>query len=171
MPEYILKALENWYSLSLLKTKNFLDSLEAIKAMTKNDPAIMALEDLIIYNLGFLLFEEIDRAKIKLSSQDKESIYLNQKSIHIQEEITRLEFETEINDLLSKAIACVDEGLQNAGVSSNDISRIVTTGGSSLIPKMRQLLVEKFPQSEIEEIEVFGSVVKGLGIRAGQIFS
>jgi len=170
IPTYIAGSLKNWYSISLLKTKAFLDSVESLMAEADDKNAIQALKDLVVYNLGFMLHEEIDRVKISLSSVEAENLVFDQKSIHINEHITRGEFEDLVSDLLQLVDQCVNAGLKNAGVKPQQIDRLVITGGSSLIPAVRNHLALKFGAEKIISEDVFESVVKGLGIKAGQIY-
>lgn len=170
MPRHILQALENWYTISLLKTKQFLDSLEYLKTRVDDKAAMRALEDLIVYNLGFGLFEVVNRSKKGLSDSLTEKISFHQKAIQIEENISRLEFETMISDLLTGISECVAEGLKLSGLEEENVDRVVMTGGSSLIPIVRSRLEQKFGPDKVTNMDAFTSVVQGLGIKAGRIF-
>ena len=169
IPDSLMRSLENWYSISLLKTKSFLDSVEYIYSTANDKKPIQALKDLVIYNLGFMLFEEIDRVKKSLSLSQEEVIGFHQQSISIDEIVSRSDFEESIDDLMARIDSCVNEALALAKLETAEIDQVVMTGGSSQIPIVRQRLQDKFGISKVSEIDVFTSVVRGLGIRAGQI--
>lgn len=170
MPGHISNALQNWYSMSLLKTKSFLEGLETIKYLSDDKKAIAALHDLIVYNLGFALYEEIDKGKIELSNSISSEIVLSNKSININEHIERTEFEEMIRDYLRMIEDCLDRVLEKAGTKEPGIDYVLTTGGSSLIPAVNKLLIERFGRKKLKEIDVFESVVKGLAIKAEKVF-
>jgi molecular chaperone DnaK (HSP70) len=66
-------------------------------------------------------------------------------------EITRQQFESLIEQLLSKSLNYVDTAIQAAekkGIRREDVNAILLVGGSSKIPRVKQLLLEYFGQDE-----------------------
>jgi molecular chaperone DnaK (HSP70) len=59
-------------------------------------------------------------------------------------DISRTQFEKFCGDLFDRAIAPVKEVLQVAGMSKEDIGDVVLVGGSSRIPRVRELLTDIF---------------------------
>ena len=169
-PSFIEQALKNWYSISLLKTKQFLDSLEDLIFIASDQAPIKALRDLVVYNLGFLLYERIDEAKRRLSSDFLARIDMDEQLIHIHEELSRDDFVILIRDLLGRIEDCVNEGLMLANIEAKNIDKVVTTGGSSLIPAARCLLEKIFDREKIVQYDTFSGVATGLAVRAGQVF-
>jgi hypothetical chaperone protein len=171
LPRFIVNALQNWYSLSLMKTQSFMETLENLRQLADDKKPIKRLEDLIVYNLGFALYEVIDKTKKALSFEEKEYLFFNQQSIQIDELLTRADLNIILQNLLIKIENCVEESLKISGVSPSQINKVVLTGGSSLIPSVKEILELKFGKNKLHETDVFESVVRGLGIKARQVFS
>jgi heat shock protein 5 len=88
------------------------------------------------------------------------------------EELTRAKFE-EINaDLFKKTMDPVATALEDSGLKKSQIDEIVLVGGSTRIPKVRQLVKEYFNNKEPntginpDEAVAFGAAVQG-GIICG----
>ena len=58
--------------------------------------------------------------------------------------MTRLEFEKWIEPEVQLMAGCVDRLLNTTGVSANDIDHVFLTGGSSFVPAVRNIFVERF---------------------------
>ena len=99
--------------------------------------------------------------KIKLSS--KESAKLDIPELDIEIVVTRVEFETYISNLLSKFRHAVDHLLNENSLLPEIIDSVIRTGGSSLIPAVKNTLDDLFPGKVIEH-NPFTSVATGLAI-------
>jgi hypothetical chaperone protein len=60
--------------------------------------------------------------------------------------------------------------LERGGVSAADVDTVFATGGSSLVPAVRQRLVARFGASKLAGGEELTSVAWGLAARAQQLF-
>ena len=83
---------------------------------------IRALRTLITHDLSLPLYEEIERAKIELSTKDETRIRMFNRDIAINERITRAEFERLIVDELAAIGACVDRAVRRACAPSRSTS-------------------------------------------------
>ena len=94
-----------------------------------------------------------EKAKIKLSSFNKSKIILEeyQPSKNINIEITRNEFEGLSKHLFDKFKQKLEDFLEKSNFNNrkNEISKIILIGGSTLIPKIKQIIQEFFPYSEL----------------------
>lgn len=171
LPTHIFEYLRNWYEISLLKTKDIEKSLEEFKFLSSNPKAIASLKSLIINNLGFSLYEEIERVKKNLSTVDEEMFCFQNKDIDIKNQIKREEFEKIISTQITQVEDLINRALTSAKKSPEEIDVVVTTGGSSLIPVFQELLKKKFGSDKLKSQETFTSVATGLALRARNIFS
>ena len=95
-----------------------------------------------------------EKAKIKLSSSEKSKIileeYLPFKDINV--EITRNEFEKLCEDLFGKFKGKLEDFLKKSEFTNRkkEISKIILIGGSTLIPKIKEIIKDFFPFSEIK---------------------
>lgn len=170
VPNNIYENLKNWYSISLLKTESFSNTLERLAYRHSNPKTLTSLKSLVYNNLGFYLYEEIERAKISLTDNLNEQISFNQKDIKIHEKIIRVELEKIIETDLKDILELIDNSLEKVNLSTNDIDVVATTGGSSLIPVINQLLQNKFGKEKMKSTDAFTSVSTGLAYRAHEEF-
>ncbi len=170
LPSYIFRALENWYTISILKREDFRNALESFRYMSSNLESIDALRSLVENNLGFGIYEEVERVKKQLSDLETEAFVFEADKIHINEEIRRDTFEKIIKEDLQRIDDLIATSLISAGMSPESVDVVATTGGSSLIPIVRNLLEEKFGREKIMESDAFTSVASGLALRAKEVF-
>jgi len=87
-----------------------------------------------------------ERAKITLSSHPYAWVreeYLAKKKgvpLHLEEEVSRREFEELIEDLLLETLEAVDRTLKDAKMTAKDLDVVLLVGGSTFIPRVRELL-------------------------------
>jgi hypothetical chaperone protein len=80
--------------------------------------------------------------------------------------VTRAEFETWIAPELLLMAGCVDRLLSTTGVSTDDIEHAFLTGGSSFVPAVRNIFVERFGSEKITGGRELTSVATGLSLCA-----
>ncbi|MEM6707303.1 MAG: Hsp70 family protein [Pseudomonadota bacterium] len=119
------------------------------------------LRDMILQNLSYLVFQRLKTLKAELSTE--QSARLDIPELDIDLTLTRSEFEDLIADLLEQFGAALDMTLERAGLTANHIDLVLRTGGSSLIPAVRRMLDERFPERVVEH-DPFTSVAAGLAI-------
>jgi len=86
--------------------------------------------------------------------------------INIQEHIERTEFAHIIEYMLDQMLASIVEAEREAGVDPGDIDLVLTTGGTSLIPAVRQMLIDRFGVDKLHQRDTFTSVAAGLAVVA-----
>lgn len=170
MPIIISGQLRHWHLIPQLREKSTREYLKQLKRTADHKEFITNLENLIEDNYGFMLFQSIEKAKIELSSLERSKIVFKERSLSIKEKITREEFENMISGFLEKIKKCVENVLSDAGLSDKDIDIVFITGGSSHVPCLKKLFVDKFGLDKIRQIDAFTSVAYGLGISASMYF-
>ena len=91
-----------------------------------------------------------------------------QDAIFVLEPMSRPGFEADIRSYLEEIETAIDRLLAQAGTTPAQVDAIFTTGGSSLIPIVRQLLARKFGAEKVRKQDEFTSVVSGLALAASQ---
>ncbi|HEX6337175.1 MAG TPA: molecular chaperone DnaK [Jiangellaceae bacterium] len=119
--------------------------------------------------------EAAERAKIELSSSTQTSISLpyiaqdaEKNPVHVDESITRAQFEQMTADLLARAKKPFEQVLSDAGIKVADIDHVVLVGGSTRMPQVvelvRQMTGGKEPNKGVNPDEV---VAVGASLQAG----
>jgi molecular chaperone DnaK (HSP70) len=121
------------------------------------------------------LRREVEKAKRALSSQHQVKLEIESliDGDDFSETLTRARFEELIMDLFSGTLKPVQQVLQDADLTKNEIDEIVLVGGSTRIPKVQQLVKEFFNGKEPsrginpDEAVAFGAAVQA-GVLSGE---
>jgi molecular chaperone DnaK len=119
--------------------------------------------------------EAAERAKIELSSSTQSSLSLpyiaqdaEKNPVHVDESITRAQFEQMTADLLARAKTPFEQVLRDAGIAVSAIDHVVLVGGSTRMPQVVDLVREmtggKEPNKGVNPDEV---VAVGASLQAG----
>ncbi|MFK7864730.1 MAG: Hsp70 family protein [Pseudohongiellaceae bacterium] len=119
------------------------------------------LYDLIKNNYSYLVFQSIKDLKAALSDQTEARLDIPELDIELT--VTRAQFESIITDAVDDFQEAIDKVLENAELETQDIDLVIRTGGSSLIPIIKQNLNSVFPGKVVEH-NPFTSVAAGLAI-------
>ena len=115
------------------------------------------------------LKREVEKGKRALSSQHETKIEVENlvEGVDFSETLTRAKFE-EINaDLFKKTLGPLEAAIEGSGLKKSEIDEIVLVGGSTRIPKIRQLVKDYFngkePNTGInpDEAICYGAAVQG----------
>ena len=84
-----------------------------------------------------------EKAKIQLSSELITEIPVTFDNVNVVfHNLTRAKFEQLNQDLFDESIECTKQVLEDAGIETTDVEYLLLIGGSSHIPKIRQLVEE-----------------------------
>jgi molecular chaperone DnaK len=119
--------------------------------------------------------EAAERAKIELSSSTQTSISLpyiaqdaDKNPVHVDESLSRAQFEQMTSDLLARAKTPFEQVLRDAGIEVSAIDHVVLVGGSTRMPQVvdlvRQMTGGKEPNKGVNPDEV---VAVGASLQAG----
>jgi hypothetical chaperone protein len=162
VPQHVMAKLLSWHEMSFIREKATQDLLELMLETSDRPADAEALYDLVTENLGYRLFRAIEATKVQLSKHEETVLHFEEARIHIHERITRAEFNTFCQPLLEALDGCTRELLGRCE-GAGDIDAVFLTGGSSQIPAVRQLYVERFGEERVRTADAFTSVAEGLG--------
>lgn len=125
------------------------------------------------------LKEAAEKAKIELSSTLKTTVSLPFITAdatgpkHLEIEITRAKFESLIDGIIKKTIEPMKRAMSDAGVTNNDLNRVILVGGSTRIPAVVEAVKNycgKEPYKGInpDECVAIGAAIQG-GVLGGEV--
>ena len=123
--------------------------------------------------------EAAEKAKIDLSGVTKTKISLpfitmaNGVPKHLDLELTRAKFDALTEDLVRKTVIPTEQALKDAGLTVNDIAKVIMVGGSTRIPAVYDAvkkLTGKDPYKGInpDECVAIGAAIQA-GVLAGEV--
>ena len=125
------------------------------------------------------LKEAAEKAKKELSSTMSTNINLpfitasQSGPLHLNMDVSRAKFDELTADLVKKTEGPVKDALKDAGLSANEIDKVLLVGGSTRIPAVQECikkLTGKNPQKDInpDECVALGAAIQG-GVLSGDV--
>ena len=110
-----------------------------------------------------------ERAKIKLSKFNSTNIHLENYSNYetINVSISRKDFDNYCAKLFKKFEKILGDFIKHSKVNKNNISEVILIGGSTLIPKIKEIITKTFDKSKIKcdlnpkEVVAMGAAIRG----------
>ena len=122
------------------------------------------------------LLRAAEEAKIQLSDEQYTNVNLEYlakdekgRPLHLTREVRREEFEDLIHELLDHTIDSIENALRDAGLTEDDIDRILFVGGSTRIPAVWDIVTGRMKQEPHTEIHPDEAVALGAAVQCGII--
>jgi hypothetical chaperone protein len=164
VPSWLYAHLERWHHVSFLRSARTLRLLYDLRRDALEPAPLSALLHLVEHDLGFELYQAVQRVKLELSTRETSRFVFRDDPVAIEAPVTRADFEAWIADELRGFEACVDGLLARCGVAIADVDRVFLTGGSSLVPAVRRIFSERFGDARLDSGDEFVSVARGLAL-------
>ena len=93
--------------------------------------------------------------------------------LHLELSLTRAKFEELTDDLLSSTLEPLRKALKDAGLTKNDIDKVLLVGGSTRMPKVAELIKNELgmePSKNVnpDEVVAMGAAIQG-GVLVGDV--
>ena len=114
-----------------------------------------------------------EQAKIELSSQpyvcveEDHVASADGEPRHLSCELSRVDFEQDLDEMLARTMQSVTTALTDAGVRPSQLDRILMVGGSTRIPRIARLLAQRLGQEPHGEVDPDLCVALGAAVQAG----
>ncbi len=144
-----------------LLVERFLDALDEDGVDAREDRVAMAR-----------LRRVAEETKIKLSSELSVKVseeFLTTRggaAVHLALTITRRDFEALVAPMLESTLDLTQRALDDAGITADELSRVCLVGGSTRIPRVRELLTDSLGADIHEEIDPDLAVALGAAVQA-----
>jgi molecular chaperone DnaK len=119
------------------------------------------------------LRDAAERAKMELTSMQKTAInlpYIFADSTgpkHIETELTRSQLEKLIDPIIEKTRDSCEQALKDAGLTKDQIDKVVLVGGPTRIPRVQAFVQEIFGKKPARGVDPMQCVALGAAIQAG----
>jgi hypothetical chaperone protein len=170
LPTHYFYDLATWHSINSLYRKGVSHELRQVRYQAARRDLVDRLIRVVEDRHGHTLALAVEQSKIKLTSQPAAGVkvpYPEWEKIIA----TRDDFDAAVGDDVQRVVATVSRLLQDASLKAADINSIFVTGGSSMVPILRQGILSLFPHAKIETGNLLGSVGIGLALDARRKFA
>lgn len=166
MPEWVYERLERWHHLSFLKNGETLEMLRRVQRTSNAREAVAALLHLVEEDLGYELHEQVNGAKVALSSALEAELRFELDRFDVNWQGTRTQYEEWLQPDLLTIESCLDRLVESSDVRPGQVETVFLTGGSSFVPAVRAIFSRRFPEATITGGHELTSVATGLALSA-----
>ncbi len=172
MPKHLMERICHPGEISLLRKQDTMEFLRNVQKWSLGDDDRQKMDQLFTLlndQLGFPLFEQIERTKRSLSQSAETTFEFHYPDIDIEEKVTRPQFEEYSEAALERIEASLDETLKSAQIRPESITRVLCTGGTGKVPWIRSSLTARFGADKLHDLDPFRGVARGLMARAQEL--
>ena len=164
IPNHYYANLARWHQLVMMKTNGDLKGLQDLLKVAVEPAKLQRFIDIIEFDLGFALYRAVSQAKLALSSAEETPFLFQGEGFAIRGTLTRAAFERWIAADVARIAASVDAVMERARLGEDQIDRVFLTGGTSFVPAIRNLFVDRFGAERLVSTEQFRSIAYGLAL-------
>jgi hypothetical chaperone protein len=164
VPVEYFSGFARWHRLSLMRTPKMLRDIEEVARASADPSRLRHLISLIKDEMGYRLYQTVSAAKAALSTAEAARLSFAHDGFNLERVITRDEFEAWIAPDLQRIATIVDQVVASAGLGNADIDRVFLTGGTSFVPAVQRIFVDRFGAERISAGGEFVSVAEGLAL-------
>lgn len=172
MPPSLLNHICSPADLSQLSKKSFYQFFQNLKSwnVSAKDRILLNNLDVVIEdNLGFKVFDQIEKSKIEINTNDRSVFQFDYADINISQPISHSEFVDFSRKQKDEIMQALDETFKLAQLKHKDIDVVYCTGGTSKLKTIKQGLNCRFTPEQIHQGSDFQSVIYGLTEYAKQL--
>ena len=164
IPNRYYSAFARWDQLALMRASRDMREIRKLVREADEPEKIGRLVETLDENYGYQLYRSVSRLKETLSRDAVAEFRFTAGTIDLHRKVARTEFESWIAPELGRIEAAVDAALADADLRPQGIDRIFLTGGSSLVPAVREIFTRRFDPARIESGSELESIASGLAL-------
>jgi hypothetical chaperone protein len=164
IPNRYYSTFARWDQLALMRASRDMREIRKLVKEAVEPEKIERLVEVLDENYGYRLYRAVSDVKEALSAQSQAEFRFDAGTIDIARQVERGEFETWIAPELQLIETAVDAALADAGLPPEGIDRVFLTGGSSLVPAVRDIFYRRFEAGKIESGAELESIASGLAL-------
>ncbi|UOE46562.1 Hsp70 family protein [Mucilaginibacter sp. SMC90] len=169
VPKSLFANICSWEQMNFFNSLRIQKDIEDYYYFSGRDPQFKNLITLIDNNLGYSVFQSIEKTKITLTTEDTATFSYHKMDISINEEISLTDYEQIIAKDVNRISDYLDHFLSQNHIQPENIDSLFLTGGTSMVGSIQKLFKNKFPHTRLISADNFQSVAKGLAY-SGYLF-
>ncbi|WP_454803272.1 Hsp70 family protein [Mucilaginibacter phyllosphaerae] len=169
VPKSLFANICSWEQMNFFNGPRIKKDIEDYYYFSGQDRKFKNLITLIDHNLGYSVFQSIEKTKITLSNADTAMFSYHNMDIDIEEQISLPVYEQIIAKDVNRIAAYLDDFMAQNNIAPQNIDSLFLTGGTSMVSSIQALFKTKFPHVNVNSGDNFKSVAKGLAY-SGYLF-
>ena len=169
VPKSLFANICSWEQMNFFNGPRIKKDIEDYYYFSGKDRKFRNLITLIDHNLGYSVFQAIEKTKITLTNADSAMFSYHKMDIKIDEKVPLTAYEQIIAKDVNNIDSYLDEFMLQHRIDPKNIDSLFLTGGTSLVTSIQNLFKNKFPHVNLNSGDNFKSVAKGLAY-SGYLF-
>ncbi len=169
VPKSLFVNICSWEQMNFFNGPRIKKDIEDYYYFSGNDRKFKNLITLIENNLGYSVFQSIEKTKIELSNADTSVFSYHEMDIDINEEIPLPVYEQIIGKDIMRIANYLDGFMAQNNIDPKNIDSLFLTGGTSMVGSIQKLFKNRFPHVNLNSGDNFKSVATGLAY-SGYLF-
>jgi hypothetical chaperone protein len=170
MPSHYYHKLSRWHRIFDVYGGASHQALRDLFAISNDLPGLRRLQRVLEQRLGHQLLNQVEVCKQTLSDAPLATIDMSYIEQGLSMQVERAQFIDSIAGQLSQLRAALTETLRLAGVRTHEIDSAFLTGGTGLVPAVRNAMMDVLAPIELIARDPFTAVAHGLTLDAMQRF-
>ena len=162
LPRSCFVSFANWHELSVMRMSRSFRELKELEKFSDAPELLARFIRLVESEQGYTLYKSVSDVKEALSSAESATFRFRGPGFAIETPITRAQFEEWIADELETIEATLEEALEKSSLAAADVDRVFLTGGTSFVPAVRRIFVQRFGEERVDAGNEFVSIANGL---------
>ena len=164
-PRNLLKKICSPAHITHLREKDTWEFLQHIKAFGLSEIDQRRMKNLLTLvecQLGFPLFNEIEKVKVALGKEKESQFSYKFLDMEVHQNVTAGGYRSSVRPTVQEVMEVMMDVFKQSGLGVNDVDEVVLTGGSSQFPLIKEELTRIFGPDKLSEHNIYQSVVNGL---------
>ena len=165
----VQRQIQRLYYLHLLRSRELQEGLDRLEPRMSDPAIVRRLRRLIFDDLGYPLAWAIEGTKRAFSESERPTFAFDEfhsPSLDLAREVDLEGYARGCSVVLDAYRRAIELALERAGLRTEDIDDVFLTGGTSQLPFVRDLFVERFGAERLRGADAFTSVCEGLAVAA-----
>ncbi len=164
-PRNLLKKICSPAHITHLRDKDTWEFLQHINKFGLSDLDQRRMKNLLTLvecQLGFPLFNEIEKIKVSLGKQDSALFTYGFLDMMVEQMVEAGKYQESVTPTIEEVMITMMDVFTQSGLKVTDVDQVCLTGGTSQFPLIRKHLKEIFGSEKLIEHNIYQSVVNGL---------
>ncbi len=161
-------AFARWDQLALLRASREMRDIRGLVRKALEPDKMRKLVEVLDGEYGYPLYQAVSRLKEGLSADEQARFSFHAGDVSIERDVGRGEFEGWIVKELAAIRGAVDDALASAKLGPDQVDHVFLTGGSSFVPAVRRMFVERFGEEKLDSGAELESIAAGLSLMGAE---
>lgn len=166
-PRALLKKICSPAHITHLREKEtweYLKSIHPFATDEKSKKQLNQLFALVEWQLGYNIFNVIEKSKIEICTKDEDlhNFNFSHIEININEKINKDEYHMEMTETVDEILGAMMQVFDQSSLSPKQVDEVVLTGGTAQFTQIQERLSSLFGSEKLIEHDIYQSVVGGL---------